>query len=504
MVRAGVALVLASALGPVAAHADDVFRLDPVFVSVFRVEDPEDEATARAVERRVAARLAERHLVVPVSDVAGFEDYSAEVYLRSCPRELLSGCAYVIGERAGADWAVDGFVEAAPGDGGAVLVETTIVDVRRARSVVTFTVRLDGTNDAAWADAVANLVDRLAAQGDPEDIRDLSAAAAAEREAALRAAEREAVAQSLDTITAGLKGSRTRTDGGAVRPVRVTAAQIAAWQAQEAAPPWERVGLDPRRYRIYRNRGEDLATFRAQMRGRGGALIVRGGLGGGYANGRVSLDARWAIDPATTEVVGLEQRLAVIGGGGPLAALEVGYGLTPWLDVAVGGASRRGQHDWLVHAESIDRPREPRPRSTGAAGEIEGLARVTFAPLPLGRARPLATAAVGAWTGPSMARFVDFASAPALTPPARPVAIRGRLGLGGEVEVADRVQLFARAELVAPFGPAVREEVIVGDPSRITFRDDRDLRGGRGGFVVLGVQGRTAPLVGRADARTRP
>ncbi len=103
-----------------------------------------------------------------------------------------------------------------------------------------------------------------------------------------------------------------------------------------------------------------------------------------------------------------------------------------------------------------------------------------------------------------MARFVDFASAPALTPPARPVAIRGRLGLGGEVEVADRVQLFARAELVAPFGPAVREEVIVGDPSRITFRDDRDLRGGRGGFVVLGVQGRTAPLVGRADARTRP
>jgi hypothetical protein len=496
--RTAAALVAYGALAPAAAAADDdeVFRLDPVFVSVFRVDDRDDEPIARAIERRVATRLGERHLVVPIDEVRAFEDYSAEVYLRSCQRDRISGCAYVIGERAGADWAVDGFVEPLPGQPGVALVETTIVDIRRSRTVVTFQIRLDGANDAAWADAVATLIDRLSAEGDPTDLRDLSVAEVEAREARLRAFEREAVAASLEPLTADLATGAVRDLGVAVRPVRVTAADVEAWRRAESAPPWERVGLGPREYRFYRNSGLDLASFRDRLAGRAGRAIVRGALGGGYAPGRISYDARWAVDPATTDIVGFEQTLAVLGGGGFGGELELGVGLLPWLDVSAGFSSRGGRHDWLVHSESTERPREPRARTVTTGAEREVLGRVTVAPFPLLSARPIATFAIGAWAGPPVARFIDFSTVPTLAPPDPPRAVRGRLGIGGEIDASPRVQLFARAEWIAAIAGGGIDRVQTGDPARIAFRDDRLLRAGRGGTVAVGVSGRTGRLVG--------
>ena len=490
-----VALGAVLAASPAAATDDEVFRLDPVFVSVFRTEDPADEAIARAIEGRVAARLAERHLVVPVAEVAGFEDYSAEVYLRSCPRDRLSGCAYVIGTRALAEWAVDGFVEPIPDRPGHALVETSITDIQRARTVVTFQIVLDGSNDAAWADAVAGLVDRLSAAGDPEDVRDLAAEEQERLDALRRRAERDAIVASLDALLGdGLK-TAVEGSGREVRPVRITADDLERYRRSELTTPWERLGVTPRQYRQLTNRQLTVEALRERVAGRSGRLLVRGSLGGGYGSGRVSYDARQAVDPTTSTVVAEQTTLAVVGGGGVAAELEVGVGVLPWLDLGVGLLSRGGQHDWLVHSESTERPREPSARTTTTGAETELIARVTVVPLPVATVRPLATLGVSRWWGPSVSRFIDFGALPSLDPPARPAAVRVRGGLGAEVEVHPSLALFGRAELVIPVAGTTIERSEQGDVGRLTFKDDRELRTARGGIVAVGLVVRTPPVL---------
>jgi len=486
--------LIAQLAGSPALAQDDVFRLDPVFVSVFRTEDPRDEPIARAIERRVAARLGERHLVVPVGEVEGFEDYSAEVYLRSCPRDRLSGCAYVIGTRAMAEWAVDGFVEPLPDAPGRALVETSITDIRRARTVVTFQIVLDGSNDAAWAEAVAGLVDRLAAEGDPEDLRDLSTAERERLDGLRRAAEREAVVASLDALLGDGIQSAMRGLGREVRPVRITADDLERYRRSELTTPWDRLGVTPRQYRQLTNRGLSVAELRERLAGRAGRLLVRASVGGGYASGRVSYDARQAVEPSSSNIVAEQTTLAVLGGGGVGGELEVGFGVLPWLDFGVGWLSRGGQHDWLVHSESTERPREPRARTTTTGAETEIVGRLTIAPLPVGTARPLLTLGVSRWWGPSVERFVDFASLPTFQAPPRPAAVRLRGGLGAEIEVHPNLALFGRAELVIPVAGTTIERSGSGDVSRLAHPDDRVLRTARGGIVAVGVTGRGPPL----------
>lgn len=503
--RVGLALLwfLGACLVGSAQADDEVFRLDAVFVSVFRTEDPADEPAARAIEARLVRALGERHLVVPLDDVPPFEDYSAEVYLRSCAREHLAGCAYVIGARGGADWAVDGFVEFVPGTSIA-LVQTTIVDVARVREVVTFQVRLDGSNDAAWAGAVASMIDRLSGQDEPDDLRELDKLAAAEREARRRALEREAVAQSLEALMGSPERVELRDDRRLLEPPRVTASQIARYRRQEGAPPWERVGLTASQYRRYRNSAVDLASFRERLAGRAGRVIVRGALGGGRTAGRVSYDARWAIDPVSTQIVGLEATTQVAGGGAFGGELEVGLGLLSWLDVSVGIGSRAGRHDWLVHAESTERPREPQDRVVTSASDLEIVARVTVAPLPLGPVRPLILGGVGWWGGPRVTKQIDFSTVPSLGPPKRPSALRPRLGGGVEVDASAAVRLFARAEVVVPLGSGLSQRSEQGDPARIVYRDDRALSRGPGVVGAVGVAVLSGPLWGGRADRVRP
>lgn len=486
--------LLGTLIGGVALASDEAFRIDPVFVSVFRADDPEDESRARAVEGRLAAALADKHLVIPVEEVPAFEDYSAEVYLRACPLDRLAGCAYVIAGRAGADWAVDGKVTFIAGD---TLVETSIVDVVRSRTVVTFQTRVEAGREEAWASAVAGMIDQLSAGGDPKDLRGPVDGSGQGRDRARLASERAAIAEGLATLTEGMKAVEIRREGEAVRPARLSAEDLQRYQEQEVAPPWERLGLTPEQYRQMRNRGLDVQDYRARRAGRRGRIVFRGALGGGLAPSRITYDGRWVVDPETQDVLGLEATQRVIQGGGFGGELEIGLGLLPWLDLSVGYGSWGGTHDWLVHFESQRNPREAPARTQVASSDQDLIARLTIAPFPLGPARPLAIVGVSAWRGPSVGRMIDFSTVAPLQPPPTASAIRLRIGIGGELDLDRRIRFFGRAEVLPTIGAFVPWSQEDGDPSLISDRDERQLRAGLGGMASVGIVVLSDPLWGR-------
>lgn len=488
-------------LPSLALASDDAFRIDAVFVSVFRSDDVEDEDRARAVERRLVELLAEQHLVVGVDEVEPFEDYSAETYLRACPLDRLAGCAYVIGERARADWAVDGYVTFLDEDKEAYRIESSIVDVARSRTVVTFEVQIDEGRGDTWASAVASMIDQLAAGGEPEDVRDRTDRTTELEDYRRGAVERAAIAEGLAALTAGLEQVDVRAQGAALRPTRVTAADLERLQQQESAPPWQRLGLTPAQYRRMRNRGMDADAFRDRLSGRAGRLLFRASLAGGLAPARMTYDGRWTVDPETQVVVGLEATNRIMQGSGFGGEVEVGIGLLSWIDVSLGLASRGGTHDWLVHAEATNRPREAPARTQVAASDLEGIARATLAPWPLGPVRPLASVGVSLWRGPSVGRMIDFSSVGPLEPPPVPTALRLRLGAGVEADLDRRIRLFGRVELLPQVGGLYEARQIMGDASQISDRDERHLRAGLGMIASAGLLVLTDPLWRRQKVR---
>lgn len=499
---AGLVLGLLAASAASAQDEPEIFRLDPVFVSVFRSPDPALEERARRVEAGLREALAERHLVVAIDQVPGFEDYDAETYMLACPRDRWDGCAYVIADRGRADWAVSGVIARETPNG--LMVQTTIIDVRDARTVVQFATSVDDADPGGYADAVASFIDRLAAGAlVDEELLAEPTGPVEPTGSGMDRAEKAAIAAGLEALEAELGALDVKDLDRLLEAPRLTSADLDAYAAGEGVTPWARLDMTAAQYKRMRNGGFDVAAYEARLRGRAGRVLVRGGLVGGSGPFEVNTDMRWSIDASTSEVVRTEIFQEVLAGPSFGAFGEVGLGLLPWLDVSVFAHTEVGSLTWVLHPETLQDPRTPDEPTTQPAGAAMVGGRATVAFLPDLDVRPTVSGGLGLWMGPGLASAVDEGSVPAVRFPAPARVLVGVGGPGVELDASRQVQIFGRLDLALPLAGAgiVREQTGSGS---LTFPGSPKGGGGVGVRVAAGIQASFGPLWGGADTGRPP
>ena len=128
-----------------------------VLVSSLQARNSESVGLASLVENFLAQEL-DKHPdidVLRIEETPAFQDYPARTYMEGCPPGEIAGCTFVIAERAGAELAVTGTVQALVG-GTKVTIE--ILDIGTARSLISFQSELEAGNDEAFAEGVAKVL----------------------------------------------------------------------------------------------------------------------------------------------------------------------------------------------------------------------------------------------------------------------------------------------------------------------------------------------------------
>ena len=334
-----------------------------VFVSPFQPKNPAAAGLAGMMSSFLEAELSRNSAlsVIPIEAVPAVYEMSASVYLESCPPGQQVGCAFVVGEGAGAAYALTGTIQSDP---SGTKVEISIIDVRASREAMSFVAVLGVGEDERFAEGVASVLVAVVRgeAGRVEDIRDLSVNAAPDYSAA---------AAQLAQLTAeiGDVEAHTARSGAVIVPPVITAEEISERMEREGVKPWERIGLGPDEYLRWKNSGEDLVAWRERHNGRKGKLVVRAGLG--LLRGPVS-----GLYRATSASELLTDADAIAGNGGDqlvireayawqsleagtgfVTDLAVGYGITPEIEVGLAlgfatGKYRTQVDDFVVGNES--------------------------------------------------------------------------------------------------------------------------------------------------------
>jgi hypothetical protein len=341
---------------------------------------------------------------IPVEDVPSFGEHSALVYLESCPPGDQIGCAWVVGKRVDAAYALTGEVEARYD--GSTRVSVTVIDVAGAREVLSFDVELAIGDDQALADAVTELVVAVASGevGQEQDIRE-----AGEIDAPRSTAENQMISQELNQLSGELGDVTVTTRADAIERPEYTVDDLADDMASDAIPPWEQLGIPPGEYLRYKNSGLTLVEWRAGALGRKSQLTVR--LAGGLMYGAVDTlyEGRYALEVSGTEFVVVEEyawqtlQNATGGHGG----VWLGFGIIPILEVQIGAGLVSGTYTLRVGGEQAgDEPREPQEQTTPQVSPWVG-ARVLAVPLQWSRVRPIIGGGVRVQRGYGYDRFWD-------------------------------------------------------------------------------------------------
>ena len=323
----------------------------PVLVSSFQARNDESVVLAGLIEGYIASKLGDEGSVklLRVEDAPGFEDYSARIYMESCPPGEIVGCTFVVADRVGAFWAVTGTVQVlAKGS----RVDIDVVDVDGARTAVSFRSELDEGSDEAFAEGVARvLLAAIAGEvGKEEDIRtgdDPDDDASPKDDAALKA-ELALLGKELGGFALTLREGKS-----SITKPRLTADDIAERGETEGAKPWERLGMTSTEYLAYKNSELDLFTWRKRILGRKFQVLIRAG--GGFMNGPVNGEyyGRYAVDEVTLTPVDSYAGQSVASGTTAFGALSLGFGVHPMLDVSVQAGITGGEFQYYMSTEVV-------------------------------------------------------------------------------------------------------------------------------------------------------
>jgi hypothetical protein len=320
-----------------------------VFVSPFQPQNPAAAGLAGMMSAFLESQLAGNPAlrVIPIDDAPPVHDMSAEVYLESCPPGQAVGCAFVVGEGAGADYAVTGSIRS---DANGTEVEVSIIDVRASREAMTFVAQLGLGEDERFAEGVASVLVAVirGEAGRVEDIRDLSEAPKADYSAA--ASQLAILASELGDV----RTSTTRTGVVIERP-KMTAEDLSEQMDREGVKPWERVGLSAQQYLKWRNDGSLLDEWKERNAGRKGQLILRSaaGLGVGPVDGRY--DGSYVREVVDTEFTLAEMYAwqSQEGGSGIMADFGLSYGVSPVVEVGFQVGIATGQFRVNVLSKTV-------------------------------------------------------------------------------------------------------------------------------------------------------
>jgi hypothetical protein len=456
------------------------FQLNSVLVAGFEADQPFLEAEAKRVEGLVYTVLGQSYIVQGMADVPAFTDYSADVYLQSCPDGQYIGCVFVIGGRAKTDWTVGGSVRAVDG-GYQVLV--SFIDVAQAKLVLEFDVVLDGSNDAVFQEGVLKVMDSLIA-GEVQEL-DLLADAEAEAEAKRVEEERERAARQfavdsayeedevpVEDLRRGESGEDAEVstgDGG-----RVTDADLEALEERGGITPWERAGLTRGQYRLYRNSGVKLRDFKERLRGRKGELLIRLSMqvNSGPWGQRHEM---WYVqdneaDPNNIQAGDIPDQAAVQAQSRTLAfggQFEIGVGVLPWLEIGLFGGIRQGTYDYRFYRELLGFEAAVPDLEGVPVRTYQGGLRIGAVPFPAYPFRPTFHVGGSYWTGTKLSSVVTPLPSYLLSSEMRPNnMVLLHVQPGAEVSLGKWVVLWTRFDLDIP---------ILGRTSQVFNRGDGTL-----------------------------
>lgn len=474
------------------ASAQEAGSPDGVLVVDFLPDDPAQLADARRLHDAVEWRLREDHAVLPMDDVPPFLAYDAHVYALACPTGQYVDCAFSLGARSGMSWVVG--AELLGGDEFGRLLRVSILDVQAATLRLVVDLTWDGTNEAALARGVADLLH--AVQTGAADTVDLRLDPLAGDTEAIDAASMEAAADELGALEQD-EGEVERGEQTLAARRRVTRADLARWEGQDD-PPWARVHLTEDAWRRWQNSGKTLSAWRDMSRGRMGELLL-GGTAFTLAQGPWTqvYEGWYAIDAVNLEMS--EQFVMQDQARGLRKAweLSVGGGVAPWLDVSLFGGSVVGGFRYRVQrVVEGEEPRPVDPSEKAVPSWVVG-GRITFAPMPTFPARPTLGAGVEAWFGTPREKVLEVPAGLASLPRNRMIL----LGLhpGVEVTAGRWIFLWARMDLGIPLSGRVAQErsaggaLLEGHPSADASDDGLSLGGGLGATLRLRLRPKWHP-----------
>lgn len=359
-----------------------------VFVSEFQAVNDEGAALAALLSGYLTSQLRQHQemVAIPVSAAPDFGEHSALVYLLSCPPGEYLGCAYVVGDRVEARYAVAGTVEA-QADGS--LVHVTIIDVWESREALSFDAELGLGDDEAFAAGVAEVLVAVIAgkEGRLDDIREIEDPGAE----AQAIDEMELARQQLAALSAEIGDVTTlasRSGRGIERP-EYTMDDLSKDMQTDAVKPWEQLGMSPGEYIKFKNSGSTVEAWRELNAGRRMQLILR--VGGGYAQGPYSerYSGWYAIDGNTFEVLETRAWQTREAASGPAGSAWIGFGVHPAIEVDVGGGLHGGRYFMYIQQEIAgEEPIVRTPDDFAAINWWVG-GRVLGAPLVTKRVRPV-------------------------------------------------------------------------------------------------------------------
>ena len=333
--------------------ADEV----PIFISEFQSSSPESAGLAGLMRDFLEGRVDDHPLLrtVSVYDAPRLGEYTALLYLQTCPPGEQVGCAYVVAGKLEAAYALVGVVHETEGQRS---VELSVVDVVDGREAFSLQVGLELGGDDRLADGVVRLLVSIVEgrAGQLEDIRH------SEDEPAAPTMDRDAVAEQLEALAQELGGvSNSRVDRKVDRP-DYTLEDLVVEGESDAAKPWELLGMSSQEYLRFRNSGQTVHGWKQSQLGRRGQVILRPVVGPAWGPFNTRYFGIYAIDEddfslqETYAWQGFESGNGLSGGG------WIGFGIAPSFEIDVGGGVNWGRYTMYVRRqEGLEPPAERRP-----------------------------------------------------------------------------------------------------------------------------------------------
>ena len=383
-------LVALLALAP-SARAGEV----EVLVAPFEAITPESKGISALLHGYLESALddAPDLTVVPVDRAGYVFDSPAALYLESCPPTDQVGCALVVAESAGVQYAVTGTVEVT--DDG-YRIHVWVLDQVRMRQV-DFERDIGVGEDSLLMDET---VARLRAVVDGSEGAPID-----ERFRKQRSEDEVAAAEHRDQEVKALDEAGSQTDRLGERQKlelerkHYTEADIASEAEGEGTKPWERLGMSPREYLRYQNSGKPLFEWRELSAGRQGQLIVRPGLGMVRGPMDASYYGRYVRSATNLQTVQQYAWQAPTQGSGPTLGVSVAYGPLPTLEVGLRAGVALGLYTAdIAVVDEGDVVRDRTPQTYSAWATLVG-GQLLFVPLPTSRVRPVVGGGVQLWLG---------------------------------------------------------------------------------------------------------
>ncbi|MCB9664891.1 MAG: hypothetical protein H6732_12320 [Alphaproteobacteria bacterium] len=448
---------------------DFSFDLNSVLVATFEADQPFLEPESERVRGLVEDALGDAYVVVRMAEVPPFTDYSADIYLRSCPDGQYIGCVFVVGGRAETDWTIGGRVSAVE---GGYQVDLSFIDVSDAKLVLEFDVVLDGSNDAEFKEGVVKVMDALVngevqqldLRGDPEAQR-RAEAEAEKREELSRKFAYDQVYEDPEDLERGDVGLDAYVGDDSSKG-RVTFEDLEEMEESGGVTPWDRAGLTKAQYKLYRNSGKKLRDFKSRLQGRKGEILVRAGMkvssgpwGQAHHTGvllAAGTPKEFQQNPRLGDIVqqsALQLNTTDLVFGGEL---ELAFGVAPFMDIGVFGGIHGSPYRWQFFSEIEGAPTRAIPNPTEldqVASRIAWYvgAKLGFAPMPAYPARPTLYVGGSYWQGTSVG---------AITSPIPQTYVASQMTgnnmilvhaqPGFEINAGKTVVIFARADIDLP------------------------------------------------------